>query len=122
MTRNGLVPAYFNFVVTGTPDALQKKIKLRNCLDGLPTRLIMGVQYGQSYEMMKRQSRRRTDKDSDWLRTVGNRLMRCGWDVNLEQKVQCSQALAGQARQDDLLHRCPLLLGTAEGTCFVTRR
>ena len=87
MTRNGLVPAFFNFVVTGTPDALQKKITLRNCLDGLPTRLIMGVQYGQRYEMMKRQSRRRTDKDSDWLRTVGNRLLRCGWDVNLEQKV-----------------------------------
>ena len=44
MTRNGLVPAFFNFVVTGTPDALQKKITLRNCLDGLPTRLIMGQQ------------------------------------------------------------------------------
>ena len=87
MTRNGLVPAFFNFVVTGTPDALQKKITSRNCLDGLPTRLIMGVQYGQRYEMMKRQARRRTDKDSDWLRTVGHRLLRCGWDVNLEQQV-----------------------------------
>ena len=88
MTRNGLVPAFFNFVVTGTPDSLQKKITLRNCLDGLPTRLIMGVQYGQRYEMLKRKVRRRTDKDSDWLRTVGNRLLRCGWDVNLEQRVQ----------------------------------
>ena len=87
MTRNGLVPAFFNFVVTGTPDALQKKITLRNCLDGLPTRLIMGVQWGQKYQMLKRDTRRRPDKDSDWLRTVGNRLLRCGWDVNLEQRV-----------------------------------
>ena len=87
MTRNGLVPAFFNFVVTGTPDALQKKITLRNCLDGLPTRLIMGVQWGQKYQMLKREMRRRPDKDSDWLRTVGNRLLRCGWDVNLEQRV-----------------------------------
>ena len=87
MTRNGLVPAFFNFVVTGTPDALQKKITARNCLDGLPTRLLMGVQYGQRYEMLKRQARRRTDKDSNWLRTVGCRLLRCGWDVDLEQRV-----------------------------------
>ncbi|MBQ6204265.1 MAG: hypothetical protein IJK46_09260 [Prevotella sp.] len=87
MTRNGLVPAFFNFVVTGTPDSLQKKITLRNCLDGLPTRLIMGVQYGQRYEMLKRKARRRSDKDSDWLRTIGNRLLHCGWDVNLEQRV-----------------------------------
>ena len=99
MTRNGLVPAFFNFVVTGTPDALQKKITSRNCLDGLPTRLIMGVQYGQRYEMMKRQARRRTDKDSDWLRTVGHRLLRCGWDVNLEQQVsvpKCWQDRLGE--------------------------
>ena len=37
--------------------------------------------------MQKREMRRRPDKDSDWLRTVGNRLLRCGWDVNLEQRV-----------------------------------
>lgn len=87
MTRNGLVPAFFNFVVTGTPDAMQRKINMRNCLDGLPTRLIMGMQYGQKYQMMKRSVRRRKDMDSDWMRTVGNRLMNCGWDINLEQKV-----------------------------------
>ena len=87
VTRNGLVPAYFNFVVTGTPDALQKKINIHNCLDGLPTRLIMGVQWGQKYQMIKREVRRRPEKDRDWLRTVGNRLLRCGWDVNLEQRV-----------------------------------
>ena len=87
MTRNGLVPAYFNFVVTGTPDALQKKITPRNCLDGLPTRLIMGVQYGQRYEMIERNRRRHSEADREWLRTVGNRLLRCGWDVNLEQRV-----------------------------------
>ena len=87
MTRNGLVPAYFNFVVTGTPDAMQRKINSRNCLDGLPTRLIMGIQYGKKYQMMKRYERRWNATDSDWLRTVGNRLMNCGWDINLEQKV-----------------------------------
>ena len=88
MTTNGLVPAFYNFLVTGTPDALFKKINARNCLDGLPTRLLMGVQYGQKYKMLGRDSRRRNDADSDWLRTVGNRLMECGWDVNLEQPVK----------------------------------
>ena len=87
ITRNGLVPAYFNFVVTGTPDAMQRKVNARNCLDGLPTRLIMGIQYGMRYEMIRRCANRRTDADSDWMRTVGNRLLRCGWDVNLEQRV-----------------------------------
>ena len=88
MTTNGLVPAFYNFLVTGTPDALLKKINARNCLDGLPTRLLMGVQYGQKYKMLGRDSRRRNDADSDWLRTVGIRLMECGWDVNLEQPVK----------------------------------
>ena len=88
MTTNGLVPAFYNFLVTGTPDALLKKVNSRNCLDGLPTRLIMGVQYGQKYKMLGRATRRRSDADSDWLRTVGNRLMECGWDVNLEQPVK----------------------------------
>ena len=95
-TRNGLVPAFFNFVVTGTPDALLKKITPRNCLDGLPTRLIMGVQYGQRYEMIERNRRRHTQKDREWLRTVGNRLLRCGWDVNLEQTCKVPKAWQGR--------------------------
>ena len=85
MTTNGLVNAFFNFVVTGTPDSLIKKVNIRNCLDGLPTRLLMGIQPAAGYSMIERSRRRRSDEDSDWLRTVGNKLMQCGWDVNLEQ-------------------------------------
>ena len=92
MTTNGLVNAFFNFVVTGTPDALQKKINARNCLDGLPTRLLMGIQPPSGYRMIERSRRRRPDKDSDFLRTVGNKLMQCGWDVNLEQKCNVPKA------------------------------
>ena len=92
MTTNGLVNAFFNFVVTGTPDALQKKINARNCLDGLPTRLLMGIQPPSGYRMIERSRRRRPDKDSDFLRTVGNKLMLCGWDVNLEQKCNVPKA------------------------------
>ena len=92
MTTNGLVNAFFNFVVTGTPDALQKKINARNCLDGLPTRLLMGVQPPSGYRMIERSRRRRPDKDSDFLRTVGNKLMQCGWDVNLEQECNVPKA------------------------------
>ena len=92
MTTNSLVNAFFNFVVTGTPDALQKKINARNCLDGLPTRLLMGIQPPSGYRMIERSRRRRPDKDSDFLRTVGNKLMQCGWDVNLEQKCNVPKA------------------------------
>ena len=92
MTTNGLVNAFFNFVVTGTPDALQKKINARNCLDGLPTRLLMGIQPPSGYRMIERSRRRRPDKDSDFLRTVGNKLMQCGWDVNLEQECNVPKA------------------------------
>lgn len=92
MTTNGLVNAFFNFVVTGTPDALQKKINARNCLDGLPTRLLMGIQPPSGYRMIERSRRRRPDKDSDFLRTVGNKLMLCGWDVNLEQECNVPKA------------------------------
>ena len=96
MTTNGLVNAFFNFIVTGTPDALKKKVNLRNCLDGLPTRLIMGIQPSSGFKMVERSRRRRTDDDMDWLRTVGNKLMECGWDVDLEQK--CNVPKAWQSR------------------------
>ena len=92
MTTNGLVNAFFNFVVTGTLDALIKKVNVRNCLDGLPTRLLMGIQPAAGYSMIERCRRRRTDADSDWLRTVGNKLMQCGWDVNLEQTCKVPKA------------------------------
>ena len=96
MTTNGLVNAFFNFVVTGTPDALIKKVNVRNCLDGLPTRLLMGIQPAAGYSMIERCRRRRTDADSDWLRTVGNKLMQCGWDVNLEQTCKVPKAWQGR--------------------------
>ena len=88
LTANGTVPAFFNLVATGTLDALYKKITRQNCLDGLPTRLIMGVQPDGKYQMIEYRSRRRNVDDETWLRTVGTRLLELVTDINLEQDVR----------------------------------
>lgn len=88
LTANGTVPAFFNLIATGTLDALYKKITRQNCLDGLPTRLIMGVQPDGKYKMIEYRSRRRKVDDETWLRTVGSRLLELVSDINLEQEVR----------------------------------
>lgn len=89
---NGLIEVNMNQVITGTQDALNRKITPRNCLDGLATRLVMFEMPDNSYQMLERNKIRRTMEDNHWLRTIGSKLLKCQAPVDLEQEVAVPKA------------------------------
>ena len=84
---NGLMEVNMNQVITGTQDAMNRKITARNCLDGLATRLIMYEMPDNSYVMLQKNHQRRKDADNHYLRTIGSQLMKCVADVDITQQV-----------------------------------
>ena len=84
---NGLIEVNMNQVITGTQDAMNRKITPRNCLDGLATRLVMFEMPDNSYQMLERNKIRRTMEDNHWLRTIGSKLLKCQAPVDLAQEV-----------------------------------
>lgn len=85
---NGLIEVNMNQVITGTHDAMNRKITARNCLDGLATRLILFEMPDSSYKMLKRESGKRTPEQSEWLSTIGNELIDCAGIIDLSKKVK----------------------------------
>lgn len=84
---NGPIEVNMNQVITGTQDAMNRKITERNCLDGLATRLVMFEMPDSSFQMLSRTQRRRTLDEQSWLRMVGSDLMKCTSSVDLMQKI-----------------------------------
>lgn len=85
---NGLIEVNMNQVITGTHDAMNRKITSRNCLDGLATRLIMFEMPDSSFKMLKKENARRSDQETEWLSTIGEDLIDCAGIVDLSQKVR----------------------------------
>lgn len=85
---NGLIEVNMNQVITGTHDAMNRKITHRNCLDGLATRLVMFEMPDSSFKMLKRENVRRTVEETEFLRTVGEDLIDCAGEVDLSQRVK----------------------------------
>lgn len=85
---NGLIEVNMNQVITGTHDAMNRKITTRNCLDGLATRLVMFEMPDSSFKMLKRESLQRTPEQTEWLSTIGEELIDCSGTVDLSQRVR----------------------------------
>lgn len=85
---NGLIEVNMNQVITGTHDAMNRKITARNCLDGLATRLILFEMPDSSFKMLKREIGHRTPEQTEWLSTIGNDLIDCAGMVDLSRKVR----------------------------------
>lgn len=85
---NGLIEVNMNQVITGTHDAMNRKITARNCLDGLATRLVMFEMPDSSYKMLKRENLQRTPEETQWLSTIGEDLIDCAGVVDLSQRVR----------------------------------
>lgn len=85
---NGLIEVNMNQVITGTHDAMNRKITARNCLDGLATRLVLFEMPDSSFKMLKRDSGKRTPEETEWLSTIGNDLIDCAGIVDLAKKVK----------------------------------
>lgn len=84
---NGLIEVNMNQVITGTQDAMNRKITDRNCLDGLATRLVLFEMPDSSYKMLDRTIRVRSKEDVDFLRNIGTELLKCTSDVSLAKQV-----------------------------------
>lgn len=73
-SANGLYQVNWNQVITGTPDAMNRKIKPLTVLDGLVTRLALFVMPSRNFEMLNKQSIM-TDHDAESrLRSWGYKL------------------------------------------------
>lgn len=71
---NGIIQVNWNQVVTGTPDAMARKIRPATVLDGLATRLVLFPMPANDYAMIEK---RRAIRDHDrecYLRSVGLQL------------------------------------------------
>ena len=84
---NGLMEINLNQVITGTHEAMNRKITPRNCLDGLATRLIMYEMPDNSFVMLKKNQQHRKETDKIFLRTIGTLLSKCVADVDITQQV-----------------------------------
>ena len=84
---NGLIEVNMNQVITGTQDAMNRKITARNCLDGLATRLIVFEMPDNSFTMLEKRRVRRTIDEQMFLRTIGTKLQKCTGSVDLAQQV-----------------------------------
>ena len=89
---NGLIEVNLNQVITGTHDAMNRKITSRNCLDGLATRLILFEMPDSSFKMIPKNRQRRTPDEQHFLRTLGTDLLKCQAAVDLEKKVSVPKA------------------------------
>lgn len=73
-SANGLYQVNWNQVVTGTPDAMRRKIKPATVLDGLVTRLAIFRMPEEHYTMIDRQAKTRDFNAESRLRSWGYRL------------------------------------------------
>lgn len=70
-SQNGIIEINWNQVITGTPDALRRKIRKSTVLDGLATRLCVFPMPSNDYAMIERRQRI-IDNDRDCrLRSAG---------------------------------------------------
>lgn len=73
-SANGLYQVNWNQVITGTPDAMQRKIKPGTVLDGLVTRLALFVMPSRNFEMLDPKPPMREHESEARLRAWGYRL------------------------------------------------
>lgn len=85
---NGPIQVNMNQVITGTQDALNRKITLNNCLDGLATRLVMFQMPTTEFCMLNRSIARRTEQENIWLSQIGYTLEKFRGDFDLSRQVK----------------------------------
>ena len=74
-SANGIYQVNWNQVISGTPDALRRKFKIANSLDGLPTRIAIFQMPEHRYQIRELRTQKNRDYDlENRLRTWGYRL------------------------------------------------
>lgn len=117
---NGIIQVNWNQVVTGTPDAMSRKIRPATVLDGLVTRLVLFPMPSNDYAMIERRRVVRDHERECTLRTIGLRLEEIKGELKCERLVDfCyeyeSQLAREAATEEDLCldyfrKRIPLIM------------
>jgi hypothetical protein len=97
---NGIIQVNWNQVVTGTPDAMSRKIRPATVLDGLVTRLCIFPMPSNDYAMIERRRAYRDHNREMYLRSVGIWLEEVKGDLRADKLVDfCYQYEAQLARE-----------------------
>ena len=84
---NGIIQVNWNQVVTGTPDAMGRKIRPGTVLDGLVTRLVVFPMPSSDYAMIERQRAYRDHERECLLRSAGIRLEQIKGELKCDRLV-----------------------------------
>lgn len=101
---NGIIQVNWNQVITGTPDAMNRKIKPLTVLDGLVTRLALFIMPSNRYHMISRVSQQQNHDAETRLRAWGYKLERLHGEIQCEALVdaayQWCNDMADEAREN----------------------
>lgn len=104
-SQNGIIEINWNQVITGTPDALRRKIRKATVLDGLVTRLCIFPMPSNDYAMIERRQRIIEHERDCRLRSVGIDLEKIAGELHADRLVDfCYDyevALTEQARLNE---------------------
>ena len=104
-SQNGIIEINWNQVITGTPDALRRKIRKSTVLDGLVTRLCIFPMPSNDYAMIDRRQRIIEHERDCRLRSVGLDLEKLSGQLHCERLVDYAydyeQQLRDQAELND---------------------
>ena len=84
---NGIIQVNWNQVITGTLEALSKKIKPSCALGGLPTRLVLFPMPNNDYQMIERRTAYRDFDRECFLRSIGIKLEQVKGELKVERLV-----------------------------------
>ena len=103
---NGIIQVNWNQVITGTPDAMNCKIKPLTVLDGLVTRLALFVMPSNRYQMISRERRVANHDAETRLRSWGYKLEKLHGEIQCEKLVDaawdwCNNIATEAGERDD---------------------
>lgn len=84
---NGVVQINWNQVVSGTQEAMSRKIKPSTVLDGLVTRLALYVMPSNDFRMIERRKAVRDEKRDAYLRSIGLKLDQLSGEIRVPKLV-----------------------------------
>ncbi len=101
---NGIIQVNWNQVISGTPDAMLKKIKPSTVLDGLVTRLALFVMPRNDFQMIDRKNGHKRDHEAEArLRAWGYKLEKLSGELECEKLVDAAYKwCADRAAENDL--------------------
>ena len=106
---NGVIPIFWNQVITGTPISLSKKVTLRNINDGLCTRIAIFRMVSSQFQMMPKGEQRVNHEQDVKLKEWGFQFEQMRGELSIGKLVNHVYALCEQTAVEAALANDPVL-------------